>query len=348
MPEEFKKPIHIRARQHITRVANVCDAACREWRVYNRVLPTAFLVGVLLFLIYFVTIAAPLDFPTGSLVRVGKDQSVADVGAMLQSKHIVRSAKGFEIATKLYNSKTHIIPGEYFFSGAEDILTVGRRLARGDYELVPIRVTIPEGANSREMGELLAQKIPDFDEQTFVNEAASKEGYLFPDTYFFLPGEDVDTVLSALEKNFQKHISDPSVAAAISASGRPLGDIVTMASLLEKEAPRTQDRQVIAGILWKRIELGMPLQVDAVFPFIIGKNSLQLTRTDLKTTSPYNTYTNKGLPPGPITNPGIDAILAAATPIKTNYLYYLSDLQSNFHFSVTYAQQLANQNKYLR
>jgi UPF0755 protein len=91
----------------------------------------------------------------------------------------------------------------------------------------------------------------------------------------------------------------------------------------------------------------MPLQVDAVFPYIIGKNSLQLTHADLKVDSPYNTYVNKGLPPGPITNPGLDSILAAVNPTKSNYLFYLSDLHGNFHYSVTYAQQLANQRKYL-
>ncbi len=91
----------------------------------------------------------------------------------------------------------------------------------------------------------------------------------------------------------------------------------------------------------------MALQVDAVFPYIIGKSSLELTRADLKTDSPYNTYTHKGLPPGPIANPGMTSIIAAVTPIKSNYVFYLSDKQGNFHYCATYACQLANQKKYL-
>lgn len=91
----------------------------------------------------------------------------------------------------------------------------------------------------------------------------------------------------------------------------------------------------------------MPLQVDAVFPYIIGKNTFDLTRADLKVDSPYNTYKYKGLPVGPIANPGLDSMVAAMTPVKSNYIFYLTDMQSQFHFSVTYAQHLANQKKYL-
>jgi len=104
---------------------------------------------------------------------------------------------------------------------------------------------------------------------------------------------------------------------------------------------------MIAGLLWHRIDIGMRLQVDAVFPYIIGINTFELTKADLATTSPYNTYINKGLPPGPIANPSIDSILAAVTPVKNNYVYYLSDMYGNLHFCQTYACQLANQHKYL-
>jgi UPF0755 protein len=228
------------------------------------------------------------------------------------------------------------------------VLTVARRLAHGDFELIPVKVTIPEGSNTFQIADILAKKIPDFDKQAFLEDSQSKEGYLFPDTYFFLPGEDSLAIISTLESNFQKQISDPSVEQQITAYGKPLSDVVTMASLLEKEASDTKSRRIIAGILWHRISLGMPLQVDAVFPYILGKSSLQLSHADLKTNSPYNTYVNKGLPPGPITNPGMDSILAAVNPTKTDYLYYLSDNQGNFHYSVTYAGQLANQKKYLK
>ena len=183
------------------------------------------------------------------------------------------------------------------------------------------------------------------DRKAFLAAAQGKEGYLFPDTYFFMPGDSTQIILSIFNNGFHVHVL--KVQKQIDAFKKPLPDVLTMASLLEKEASDTQSRRIIAGILWRRISIGMPLQVDAVFPYIIGKNSFELTRDDLKINNPYNTYTHKGLPPGPIANPGLDSITAAVTPIPSNYLYYLSDLQGNFHFAATYEQFLIYKHKYL-
>lgn len=319
----------------------------REYRLYNRILPTAFLCGILLFLLYFVTLAAPLGAPAGVYLKVSKGETPAQVAAALEQKNIIRSQGIFLFFSRLFGASKAEVAGEYFFPSAENVITIARRIAHGDYEVVPVKVTIPEGATSKQIGELLDQKLPDFDADTFVSLAKPKEGYLFPDTYFFLPGEDPQEILTALQKNFSNHIETPQMLQLLATFGKPESDVVTMASLLEKEAPGTQDRRIIAGILWHRIALGMPLQVDAVFPYIIGVNSLQLTRQDLQTNSPYNTYTHKGLPPGPIANPGLDAIVDAMTPVKTNYLYYLSDLHGNFHYCATYSCQQANARKYL-
>jgi UPF0755 protein len=323
-------------------------ARAQEWRVYDRVLPAAFLIGVLVFLLYFITFAPPSNFPTGLFVNIPPNESIPQAAQVLQNKGVIRSAYLFETVLDLrYGMGGTITAGEYFFPGPQNLITVARRLADGNYELVPVRVTIPEGTDTQEMGALFAEKIPDFNEQDFLTKSASKEGYLFPDTYFFLPGESADDVMQAMEDNFTQQISTSSVRAQITLFGKPLSDVITMASILEKEAADTKDRRIISGILWKRISLGMPLQVDAVFPYIIDKNSFQLTRSDLKTNSPYNTYTNKGLPPGPIASPGLDAILAAVNPTKSNYLYYLSDLHGTMHYCATYACQLVNQKKYL-
>lgn len=342
------KPLHARARDQILRTAGACGQWCRQWRFFDQLLPTAFLFGVLCLLLFYVTLGAPIDFPSATLVKIDANATTQSVAAELKARHIIRSPLAFELVARLYGAGGHIVAGEYFFPGPQTVLTVGRRLAHGDFELIPVRVTIPEGVDVLQMSALLSSKIVDFDTQAFVNAGESKEGYLFPDTYFFLPGEEPLTVIATLEENFKEHLAQPAVSQAIASFNKPLSDIVTMASLLEREAPDMHDRRIIAGILWRRVALNMPLQVDAVFPYIIGKNSLELTHADLKTESPYNTYTNKGLPPGPIANPGIDSILAAATPITSNYLYYLSDKQGNFHYCATYACQSANQKKYLK
>ena len=153
-------------------------------------------------------------------------------------------------------------------------------------------------------------------------------------------------MLAVFEENFNVKIK--SIDDAIRAFKKPLKDIVIMASILEAEARTTETRRIIAGILWKRLDIGMPLQVDAAFQYIDGKTTFQLATSDLETDSPYNTYTRKGLPPTPITNPGLDAILATITPIKTPYLYYLTDKDGKMHYAVTHEGHLANKEKYLQ
>ena len=334
-------------RERLRRVHAASTAYLREWKLFNWVLPTAFLFGVFLFLCFYLTFGAPEDFSVGTLLKVPKGSSVEQTAELLKERHLIRSTWIFVHLVDLYSGKNAVMPGEYFFPGTQSAFTVARRVARGDYQLIPVKVRIPEGANSTEIAAILSQKIVDFDKEEFIKEARPKEGYLFPDTYFFLPGQDPDKVIYAMTKNFDNHMARAEVAQALKVFGKPLSEIIIMASLLEEEAPHKADRQVIAGILWKRISINMPLQVDAVFPYFLGKNSFELTRADLKIDSPYNTYVHKGLPVGPISNPGLDAIMAAMTPTKTNYLFYLSDMQSQFHYSVTYKQQLANQRLYL-
>jgi len=295
--------------------------------------------------LYLALFSAPFDFPTGSYVNVPSGQTVGQTAGALSVRNIIRSSVVFELLVRAFGTERQVVAGEYFFPKKENIFTVASRLGNGDFKVAPSRVLVPEGATVADIGQLLSKSIPDFTLAEFTQKARGKEGYLFPDTYFFMPGQDTDAILGAFANNFATHIA--SIQHQIDAFGKPLSDVITMASLLEREAPDTYDRRVIAGILWKRIKLGMPLQVDAVFPYIMNKSSLDLTHADLESNSPYNTYTNKGLPPGPIANPSLDAILAAVTPIDTSYLYYLSDLNGNFHYSTTYAQHLAAKAKYL-
>lgn len=293
--------------------------------------------------IFFVT--APFSFPNGAYVSIPSGSSVTTSAQILQQKNIVRSTFLFKATVYLLGGTRHVVAGEYFFPARTNVFAIAARLADGDFKVDPARVRVPEGATLEDIVSILSNSVPDFNVVEFMRASRGKEGYLFPDTYYFMPGQGTTAILSAFESNFNKNIA--KIQNQIDAFGHPLSEVVVMASLLEREAPSTDDRRVIAGILWKRIKIGMPLQVDAVFPYIIGKNSLQLTRTDLQTDSPYNTYTNKGLPPGAIANPGLDAILAAVTPIQTNYLYYLSDKSGNIHYSTTYTQHLAAKNKYL-
>ncbi len=331
-------------RKHHILPEGTCGSWCLECRFYDRTLPAAFLLGVFFFLLYYITIGAPISFPSSTLIKVSQGESTEAVAQELAAKHIIHWPAFFVFFTHLIHGE-HVIAGEYFFPGPENVLTVARRIAHGDYELVPVKVTIPEGLDVQQMSTILSTKIPDFDTQNFIQNAEAKEGYLFPDTYFFLPGEDPQTIMVTMEVNFYDHLS--RISTTTSAFSKPLSDDIIMASLIENEAPDIYNRRVIAGVLWRRLALGMPLQVDAVFQYILNKTPVNLTIEDLRVDSPYNTYTHYGLPPGAIDNPSFGSILAAVTPIKTNYLYYLSDKSGVFHYSATYAGQLANEKKYL-
>ena len=185
-----------------------------------------------------------------------------------------------------------------------------------------------------------------FDIEKFIKLARPDEGYLFPDTYRLLPMVSPEELITAMRENFDKKIlvADKEVRAF----GRPLADVIKMASYLEEEVRLTQTRRLVAGILWKRLDIGMPLQIDSTFQYVGNGNTYQLTLDDLTIDSPYNTYKYKGLTPTPISNPGLDSILAAVTPIESRYFYFLTDKDGRMHYAVTHDEHVANKERYLR
>lgn len=339
------EPWYRRARAHFLKHWN----NYKEWRQLHRLYDIgslAFIAGVVVSFIYFIFIAPPLSAPYGALIKIPQGVSVEHAGQILKNKDIIHSSFIFSTIVRTWGS-VGVVAGEYSFADPEDVVSVALRLAVGEYQTKPVRVTLFEGYTAEQMGKVLAASLPDFDEAAFVARAKPQEGYLFPDTYFFLPGSEPTEVYAVLRNTFTQKINRSDVQTAIQASGKSLSEIIIMASLIEREAPKGADRRIISGILWKRIARGMPLQVDAAFGYI-GVNLQEITKKDLQIDSPYNTYTNKGLPPGPISNPSLDAILAAASPQKSSYLFYLSDKNGTFHYSATYAQHLAYTNQYLR
>jgi UPF0755 protein len=232
------------------------------------------------------------------------------------------------------------------FENEISVFSVVKRITRGMFDILPSRITFPEGTTVRQMSALVAQAFPSITGEDFVKLASSYEGYLFPDTYVFPADSTSKSIVKTMRKSFDDHMKE--IEENIAASTYPIGDIITMASIIEGETNDASDRPVIAGILWKRIEMGMPLQVDVVFGYILGKSGYAPSLADLKIDSPYNTYTNKGLPPGPINNPGLDAILAALAPKKTEYLFYLTGFDGEMHYAKTFAGHKINRQKYLK
>lgn len=297
----------------------------------------------LLWFLYALFLAPPTAFPSGAYVKVEEGMTLREVAARFEERNIVGSARLFEAAVRILGKDEGVQAGYYHFARRDNLVWVAMRVLSGDFETPAVRITVQEGATVRDIAKSMLEKVPDFKAREFIERA--REGYMFPDTYFFRPGQSTEAILSVFENNFRTKML--RIQNEVLKSGHTLDELLVMASILEKEASKTADRKMIAGVLWHRIEIGMPLQTDATFPYYLGRNTFEVTLTDLKADHPYNTYTNEGLPPGPIGNPGLDSILAAAQPTKNNYIFFLSDRQGNFHYSVTYEGHLANKKRYL-
>ena len=288
---------------------------------------------------------APATFPSQTIVHIPEGMTLYDISLTLKEQHVIQSPGLLRVLTTLLGGEHSIQSGDYLFGRHPGVGKIALMLSRGEFGIEAVRITIPEGATAREIGEILGRRLPAFDKETFIQIAKEKEGYLFPDTYFLSPRITPLDAVVAMEKQFQKQVTP--LLEEVSAFGKTLDEVVTMASLLEKEARTKESRQTIAGILWRRISLGMPLQVDAVFGYIHDTNTFHPTYDDLDVDSPYNTYRNKGLPPGPIANPGLSAIRAAIEPIKTNYLFYLSDRSGTIYYSATFEEHVAKKHLFL-
>jgi len=290
------------------------------------------------------TVFPPRDFPANTFIHVDRGKSVAVIGGELKEKGIVRSEAAFKALMILFGEKRMQV-GIYFFGEPMSVVNVALKLSQRFLGYIPNRVTIFEGMSNAKIATALAKEIPDFSAEEFLSKTADLEGKLFPDTYFFAPEAGVDEIIFELHQNWQDQIT--RLRPMILFSGKSLNDILIMASLIEREAREETDRRLISGILWKRLAIGMPLQVDATFEYYTNYNTYTITKAELKKDSPYNTYLNKGLPPTPIANPGLDAILAALQPKKSNYLYYLTGRDGKMYYAEDFAGHKENRRLYL-
>ena len=278
-------------------------------------------------------LSAPKGFPSSVAIVIEKGTGLAEISNKLKKEEFIRSKYAFALYARAFNKSKKIKYGKYLFNEPVSVFALAGRLTKGEFGFKPIKVTVAEGLTAKEISELFGD-FENFDKEEFWGKTINLEGYLFPDTYLFLPFAETEQIIGTMTDNFKKK------------AGNVGKDIVIMASLIEKEVPDSGDRKIISGILWKRLELGMALQVDAVFPYITG--SRKILSDDLKIDSLYNTYLYKGLPPGPISNPGLDAIEAAKNPKETTYLYYLSGNDGKTHFAKTFSEHLRNKEKYLK
>lgn len=305
----------------------------------------AFVAAVFLVAVYQALFAAPSSFPPGSITTIVRGASAPSVANQLAEEHVIAHPSLLLFVLRVSGASSRVQAGTYYFEKPQNVFVVAYRIVTGAHDLPPVRITFPEGVTVREAAIKIEDALPGINKMDFIAEAQKYEGYLFPDTYLLPPSSDAVSIVSLMRTNFDTKIA--ALSNDISASGRSLSDIVIMASLLEKEARTIESRRMVAGILFNRLKLGMPLQVDAVFGYIFNRDTYSPSYSDLKINSLYNTYIHKGLPPGPIANPGLDSLRAALHPAKTSYLYYLTGKDNLMHYATTYAAHQANQKKYL-
>lgn len=317
----------------------------KQYREKRQHLLLVFFIMILLSATYiFSLLAIPVSLSDSRLVTIPEGYSFKKSTELLEEQGIIRSSLLFQIINKI--DPISVKAGTYLFEDYQYVFAVKRRLELGDYGDVYVRITIPEGSSNKEISNILSRKLTFFDEEIFKILTKDKEGYLFPDTYEVFPETTTEEIVTMMLQEFEVKL-EPFLED-VSNSPRSLDQIVTMASLLEKESSdNPTEQKIVSGILWKRLDKGMPLQVDAPFLYIQGKTSQQLSLDDLRKDGLYNTYTRTGLTPTPIGNPGINTILAALHPESSLYFYYLHDTNGDIHYGVSHDDHVRNKQRYL-
>lgn len=308
-------------------------------------------------------VLAPFQTTEPRTVTIEPGMGVREIGQLLAESKIIRSPFLFEAYIYADRSSSRLKAGTYTFL-SPSLAGVVRTLKRGESRK-QIRITFPEGWTRAQMAELVAKKTQ-VSEESFLAatgkeavkswsksfsflktlpENRSLEGYLFPDTYRFFADVTAEEMVQKMLDAFSQKAMP--VLSRTSLHGLSLDEKVILASIIEREVQTANDMKIAAGIFLKRISIGMPLQADSTVNYVTGGSKPAVSLAETKIKSPYNTYQTAGLPPGPISNPGVNALTATIEPTETPYLYFLTAPDGTVIYSKTFAEHVAAKRKYL-
>jgi len=310
---------------------------------------TVFKTFVTLVIVFFFVACASLGYvsytlnhyslPSPTRVIIEKGQGLKEISAILESNRVIPDKYSFVAVLYYYSNfvRHFIIPGEYEFSEGSTPADALHKLFRGDR--VVRKATIPEGYTA-------------FQITKYINELEGlkgeitthyPEGYLMPATYFYYWGDSRQSILDKMHKEMASYLSSNQITNP--------AETLTLASIVEKEARFDEERPIVASVYLNRMKMRMPLQADptVIYAIYAGKTDFRhnLTKQDLSYNSPYNTYTNRGLPPGPIANPGKAAIQAVLSPAATTFLYFVADGTGRHRFATSLVEHNKNVQIYL-
>lgn len=341
-----------------------------KWKILLVVI--FFIIIFFIYNIFFTRINVENLKTENYLFQVNTGESINHIAERLKEKNVIDSSTAFKIYLRFLSNKKIIQAGIYKFTEKDSLVSVAYKIINADYAISPIKITIPEGSDNVEIAKIinksftdkinLFQLTDDFSEKNILEKIKDKEGYLFPETYLFLPNISLGEVINKISDNFFYNIKDLfknnakslgiysldvkdfpidkyfNTDKTINLNKRltlinqmgtttvSIKDIITMASYLEGEANNEQDMRMVSGVLWARLRLNYPLQIDAA----------------------RITYKEKGFTATPINNPGLIAIKSALTPINSGYIYYITGNNGKTYYAKTYKEHLENINKYLR
>lgn len=322
------------------------------------VLPLALLLAGVLFFGYVFFGGNEFSGVTHKQFFVSKGETFSQVADSLAQQGVVRSRALFVMVARILGGVEHVQVGKYVFaSGVTNTeLFLSLRSGRG-VEL--IAVTIPEGLRSQRQARIFSRTIG-IDSSRYVAlvhnpelvrslgiEGVSLEGYLLPDTYLFQWQQGEEEVVRRMVDQFWRFYSD-SLRERQRELGWTISQVVTLASIVEGEAVRADERAIISGVYWNRLRRGMKLEADPTIQFIVNDRPRRLSFEDLKVDNPYNTYRRPGLPPGPVNNPGRASILAALYPAHHDYVFFVANGRGGHWFARTYSEHMRNVRQFRR
>ncbi len=318
----------------------------------------------LIFLTLFVfwyNLATPLSKGGEEKIFIVQEgEGLQEIAENLRLERIIGHKLVFVLYVYLKGDANNLQAGKYNLSPSMNIAEIAKKIIGGDVFHDWVKITIPEGWTSKQIEAKLIE-LQIVDPQKYTYYAISTEsfpfltdkpkdgnlqGYLFPDTYYFEKNSSIEEVIKKMLVNFREKLTD-DLYEEIKRQNKTLHEILIMASILEKEVRSDEDRAVVSGIFWKRIKDKYPLESCATIAYILEVDKWQYSIEDTRIESPYNTYTNIGLPPTPINNPGLSAIKAAIYPQESDYYFFLTDPETgNTIFSKTFQEHSANKRKY--
>lgn len=289
------------------------------------------------------------------IVWIRPQTGALTIATALRDAGVIRSRFAFLAVAVARGTRRHLLAGEYEFVPGLSLLEIVRRLEQG--RGLVHEVTVPEGFAAQQIAEILADRGL-VDRDRFVSllrdrqtleqygfGGGSLEGYLFPDTYRLVKGMSEDAIIQRMVRRFQE-VFGPKERGRAEELGMSVPEVVTMASLIEREARVPEERPLISAVFHNRLRRGMPLQSDPTVLYGLSRFSGKLTKENLQARSPYNTYLNQGLPPGPIANPGRASIMAALYPASSRFLYFVSRNDGTHAFSNTLKEHEAMVRRY--